>query len=144
MFTVTFTAVPVAFQAPTAASPPQGQPPGSTAVEQAPAASLAPAMVAPKDPLPTSGVVPSPWVDLLSRFIVAFTAYGFLVITAVSARNRSRDRGIDLGSYEWFDDPVALAKSDSIDLFVELIGGEDGPALETALAGVARWVEERL
>jgi homoserine dehydrogenase len=29
----------------------------------------------------------------------------------------------------WFDDPVALAKSDAIDLFVELIGGEDGPAL---------------
>jgi homoserine dehydrogenase len=52
-----------------------------------------------------------------------------LLITAVSARNRSRDRGISLSQYEWFDDPVALARSDSIDLFVELIGGEDGPAL---------------
>ena len=30
------------------------------------------------------------------------------------------------GDYEWFDDPVALAKSDNVDLFVELIGGEDG------------------
>ncbi|PYE89549.1 homoserine dehydrogenase [Phyllobacterium leguminum] len=51
-----------------------------------------------------------------------------LVVTAVSARDRSRDRGIDLSAVEWFDDPVALAKSDNIDVFVELIGGEDGPA----------------
>jgi homoserine dehydrogenase len=59
-----------------------------------------------------------------------------LVITAVSARNRSRERGIDLDSYEWFDDPVALAKSDGIDLFVELIGGEDGPALASIKAAL--------
>ena len=51
-----------------------------------------------------------------------------LVVTAVAARSRSRDRGIDISGLEWFDDPVALAKSDGIDLFVELIGGEDGPA----------------
>ncbi|RYE08424.1 MAG: homoserine dehydrogenase [Hyphomicrobiales bacterium] len=51
-----------------------------------------------------------------------------LVVTAVCARSRSRDRGIDNSSLKWFDDPVALAKSDDIDLFVELIGGEDGPA----------------
>jgi homoserine dehydrogenase len=52
-----------------------------------------------------------------------------LVVTAVSARSRSRDRGIDISEIEWFDDPVALARSEKIDLFVELIGGEDGPAL---------------
>src|SRR3982751_1816591 len=52
-----------------------------------------------------------------------------IVVTAVAARSRSRNRGIDLGDIQWFDDPVALAKSDGIDLFVELIGGEDGPAL---------------
>ena len=51
-----------------------------------------------------------------------------LVVTAVAARSRSRDRGIDISGLDWFDDPVALAKSDGIDLFVELIGGEDGPA----------------
>jgi homoserine dehydrogenase len=59
-----------------------------------------------------------------------------LVITAVAARNRSRDRGVDLSGYEWFDDPVALAKSDQIDLFVELIGGEDGPALAAIKAAL--------
>jgi homoserine dehydrogenase len=51
-----------------------------------------------------------------------------VVVTAVSARSRSRDRGFDASTLEWFDDPVALAKSDNIDLFVELMGGEDGPA----------------
>jgi homoserine dehydrogenase len=59
-----------------------------------------------------------------------------LVVTAVCARSRSRDRGVDVSGYEWFDDPVALAKSDSIDLFVELIGGEDGPALAAIKAAL--------
>jgi len=52
-----------------------------------------------------------------------------IVVTAVAARSRSKDRGFDASKVEWFDDPVALAKSDKIDLFVELMGGEDGPAL---------------
>ncbi len=52
-----------------------------------------------------------------------------VVVTAVSARSRRNDRGgHDISTYEWFDDPVELAKSDKIDTFVELIGGEDGPA----------------
>ena len=59
-----------------------------------------------------------------------------LIVTAVSARSRSRPRGIDVSGYEWFDDPVALAKADSIDLFVELIGGEDGPALASIKAAL--------
>lgn len=59
-----------------------------------------------------------------------------LVVTAVAARSRSRDRGIDISGLDWFDDPVALAKSDGIDLFVELIGGEDGPALASVKAAL--------
>ncbi|WP_375450577.1 homoserine dehydrogenase [uncultured Devosia sp.] len=59
-----------------------------------------------------------------------------LVVTAVAARSRSRDRGIDISGLDWFDDPVALAKSDGIDLFVELIGGEDGPALAAVKAAL--------
>ena len=58
-------------------------------------------------------------------------------VTAVSARDRTRDRGVDLGGLTWFDDPVALAKSDEIDCLVELVGGSDGPAkaaVEAALA----------
>lgn len=50
------------------------------------------------------------------------------VITAVSARNRSRPRPVDISGLAWFDDPVALASSPDIDIFVELVGGSDGPA----------------
>lgn len=59
-----------------------------------------------------------------------------ITVTAVCARSRSRDRGIDASGLEWFDDPVALAKWDGIDLFVELIGGEDGPALAAVRAAL--------
>jgi homoserine dehydrogenase len=50
------------------------------------------------------------------------------VVTAVSARSKSRPRTIDISGLAWFDDPVALASSPEVDLFVELVGGSDGPA----------------
>ena len=59
-----------------------------------------------------------------------------LEVVAVAARSRSRDRGIDISGLEWFDDPVALAKWDGIDLFIELIGGEDGPAFAAVKAAL--------
>ncbi|MCB1368269.1 MAG: homoserine dehydrogenase [Rhodobacteraceae bacterium] len=58
-------------------------------------------------------------------------------ISAVSARSRSRDRGVDLSGYAWVDDPVALATRDDIDVFVELMGGEDGPAKAATEAAIA-------
>ncbi|PBC11894.1 homoserine dehydrogenase [Mesorhizobium sp. WSM3859] len=51
-----------------------------------------------------------------------------IVVTAVSARDQKRDRGIDLSAATWFDDPVKLAEKADIDVFVELIGGDEGPA----------------
>ena len=51
-----------------------------------------------------------------------------IVVAAVSARDARRDRGIDLSGAEWFDDPVKLAEKAAIDVFVELIGGDEGPA----------------
>ncbi|WP_273760105.1 homoserine dehydrogenase [Bartonella sp. ML70XJBT.G] len=45
-------------------------------------------------------------------------------IVAVSARDKSRNRGIDLSDVKWFDSPVEMAASHEIDVFVELIGGE--------------------
>ncbi|TPI15752.1 homoserine dehydrogenase [Mesorhizobium sp. B4-1-3] len=51
-----------------------------------------------------------------------------IVVTAVSARDPKRDRGIDLSAAKWFDDPVKLAEKADIDVFVELIGGDEGPA----------------
>ncbi len=60
-----------------------------------------------------------------------------LVITAVSARSKSKDRGVNLSSYAWEDDPVALAKRDDVDVFIELMGGEDGPAKAATEAALA-------
>lgn len=54
-----------------------------------------------------------------------------IVVTAVCARDKTKDRGCDLSKVEWFDDADALAQSDLIDLYVELIGGEDGIALSS-------------
>ena len=53
-------------------------------------------------------------------------------IVAVSARDRSKDRGVDLTRYAWEDDMTALAARPDIDVVVELVGGADGPALTTA------------
>jgi homoserine dehydrogenase len=54
-------------------------------------------------------------------------------IGGVSARDRNRDRGVDLTPYRWFDNAVDMAAKDSgINLIVELIGGSDGPALALA------------
>lgn len=49
-------------------------------------------------------------------------------IVAVAARDRTRDRGIDLGGLRWYDDAVALAHDADVDVVVELIGGAEGTA----------------
>jgi homoserine dehydrogenase len=61
---------------------------------------------------------------------------GRIEIVAVSARNRTRERGVDIGRYRWADDPVELARADDIDVVVELIGGSDGPAKLTVEAAL--------
>jgi len=59
-----------------------------------------------------------------------------LVVTAVSARDRGRDRGVSLGSAQWFDDPMQLAGTADIDAFVELIGGAEGAAHSSVKAAL--------
>jgi homoserine dehydrogenase len=60
-----------------------------------------------------------------------------VVITAVCARDQSRDRGVSLAGYAWETDAVALAKRDDVDVFVELIGGDEGPAKDAVEAALA-------
>lgn len=60
-----------------------------------------------------------------------------LEIVAVSARDRTRDRGCDLGGYNWYDDPVEMARSEDAEIFVELIGGSDGPAKASCEAALS-------
>src|SRR5208282_883997 len=59
-----------------------------------------------------------------------------IIVTGVAARDSSRDRGVDLTSTAWFDDAIALASSEKIDLFVELIGGDEGVARKSVEAAL--------
>lgn len=58
-------------------------------------------------------------------------------VVAVSARTRDKDRGVPIEGYGWEDDPVALARRDDVDVFVELMGGTDGPAKAATEAAIA-------
>ena len=55
-----------------------------------------------------------------------------LQVTVVSARDRSKPRGVDLSPYAWEDDMVILGERDDVDVVVEMVGGSDGPALALA------------
>ncbi|MEQ8265936.1 MAG: homoserine dehydrogenase [Parvibaculum sp.] len=57
-------------------------------------------------------------------------------IVAVSARNRNKDRGIDLSGVRWESDPMALASAGDIDLVAELIGGSEGVARDLVEASL--------
>jgi len=77
-------------------------------------------------------------LDLLARqseLLAARCGRPFLV-TAVSARNRKRDRGVDLSAYTWYDDAVEMARTAEADIVIELIGGSDGPARAVAEAAI--------
>lgn len=54
-------------------------------------------------------------------------------IVAVSARDRAKDRGVDINRFAWVDDTTRLAEAEA-DVLVELVGGSDGPALALARA----------
>jgi len=60
-----------------------------------------------------------------------------LEVTAVSARDRDRNRGVDLSTAEWFDSPEAMARDADVDVVVELIGGENGVAKDVCEVAIA-------
>lgn len=75
------------------------------------------------------GTVGASVVRMIARRHETLTASGLDIrVAAVSSRDRTRDRGLDLAGVTWFDDPVALACSGEVDCVVELIGGAEGPA----------------
>jgi homoserine dehydrogenase len=70
------------------------------------------------------------------RHSLSWRAGRGLALTAVSARDKAKDRGIDLSGVAFEGDALALAQRDDVDVVVELIGGEEGPAralVESAL-----------
>ncbi len=73
-----------------------------------------------------------------NRALIAARAGREIKVTAVSARDRAKDRGVDLAGFAWEDDMNALAARDDVDVVVELVGGSDGPALALARATLDR------
>ena len=69
--------------------------------------------------------------------IIAARAGRPIAVTAVSSRDRARDRGVPTIGLRWYEDAVALAADPEVDVVVETIGGSEGPAralVEAALA----------
>ncbi len=67
-----------------------------------------------------------------NQALIARRAGRPIEIVAVSARDRNRNRGVDLSRYAWEDDMVILGEKPEVDVVVELVGGSDGPALACA------------
>ena len=69
--------------------------------------------------------------------LIAARAGRRIELVAVSARDRTRNRDADLSGYFWESDPVALARRDDIAVFIEVMGGHDGPARLSTEAAIA-------
>ncbi len=69
--------------------------------------------------------------------LIAARAGRRVEIVAVSAREQTKARGADLSGYAWESDPVALARRTDIDVFVEVMGGHEGPARLATEAAIA-------
>ena len=69
--------------------------------------------------------------------LLALRAGRPITISAVCAQSRTRNRGVDISGYAWEDDPVALARRADVDVVVELMGGENGPAKALTEAAIA-------
>ncbi|WP_275782385.1 homoserine dehydrogenase [Pararhizobium gei] len=78
---------------------------------------------------------------LLERGEMLATTCGRAIeITAVTARDRNRDRGVDLSAMRWHDDALSLAQTAEIDVFVELMGGAGEPAYSAVKAALGRGI----
>lgn len=69
-----------------------------------------------------------------NRELISRRAGRAIEVCAVSARDRFKDRGVDIDRFLWADDMMDFARLDDVDVVVELIGGSDGPALALARA----------
>ena len=70
--------------------------------------------------------------------LIAARAGRAIEVRSVSARDRTRDRGLALEGVRWHADPVALAEDPDVDVVVELIGGAEGSARALVERAIAR------
>jgi len=84
------------------------------------------------------GTVGAGTLQLLERQaeLLATRAGRRIVVAAASARDRRRDRGVDLSAARWYEDAAAMAADPEIDVVVELIGGAEGAARDVVEAAL--------
>ena len=58
-------------------------------------------------------------------------------LVSVSAKHKNKKRDLDISNYVWYDDPVELSQAEDIEVFVELIGGDSGPAEDSVRSALA-------
>ncbi|MEP6339775.1 homoserine dehydrogenase, partial [Parasphingorhabdus sp.] len=80
------------------------------------------------------GTVGSGVIELLNENsqMIADRAGRPIEVIAVSARDKNRDRGLDLSPYIWSDNALDLAAISDVDCVVEMIGGSEGVAVDLA------------
>lgn len=61
-------------------------------------------------------------------------------IIAVTARDKNKDRGVDLSSYQWAETPLDLLQRDDLDCIVELMGGSEGVAYDLVKGALSKGV----
>jgi homoserine dehydrogenase len=85
------------------------------------------------------GVVGTSLVRLLHRSRGGFASRAGreIVLAAYSARSQ-RDRGVDLGGAVFYPSSTEMAATAEIDIFIELIGGADGAAIEAVKTALTR------
>jgi homoserine dehydrogenase len=69
--------------------------------------------------------------------LIAARAGRAIEITAISARDRTKNRDADLSAFAWENDPVTLARRPDVDVLIEVMGGHEGPAKDATLAAIA-------
>jgi homoserine dehydrogenase len=86
------------------------------------------------------GIVGAGTVQLLQRNadLLERRAGRRLMVAAVSARDKKRERGVDLSAVRWYGDAAAMAEDPEIDVVVELIGGSDGIARKVVTTALER------
>ena len=84
------------------------------------------------------GTVGTATIQLLEKKIesINFKSGKNIIIKAISSKNFSKKRNIDLTKYEWENNPEKLAIRDDIDAVVELVGGSDGIAKSLAFSAI--------
>ena len=85
------------------------------------------------------GTVGAGTLELLRKNaeLIAARAGRAVTVTAVAARDRTRDRGLSIEGLRWYDDATALANDPAVDVVVEAIGGSEGTARATVEAALA-------